>query len=169
VLTAVRPPQQHARPTVRAPRVSAALLMMAALAGCSHAISVNVPVPSLGTAVSDTAVKDRCSAVTATLPQTLGKASKVNASPASALTAAWADGDKAVTLTCGLPVAHTPTESLITVDGVAWRVQKHTDGTQFTAVDRVVAVTLTVPTAAMPAAAYLSGLALPIAVAAPAK
>lgn len=83
------------------------------------------------------------------------------------MTAAWAIRDTAVTLTCGMPARHRPTESLLAVDGVSWRVEKRADGAVFTAVDRVTGVSVTVPTAALPAAVYLKALAVPVMVAAP--
>jgi hypothetical protein len=86
-----------------------------------------------------------CSRLHDAVPPTVDGRSKVPASPASELTAAW--GDPAVVLRCGVakPSSLRPTSELIEVNSVRWFLHETHDAYVFTTYGRVAFVEVSVP------------------------
>ena len=150
--------------TPRGGRYSTALLAAAALAvvaltigavwllfNSGNAVAVSVPGGVSGSAQAD------CAALTKAVPQTVDNESRRSTSPDSPLTAAW--GNPAITLRCGVPEpevlrpgskTYNPSADEAYVDGVAWLIEKASDGYRFTAAQRAVYIELDVPAAYSP-------------------
>jgi hypothetical protein len=164
--TGVRLRTRHARVSEFL-KVSTAAAMVATVTGCTQAVSVEVPLPDFGTSSTAASAARTCERLTAALPQTIGGASRIDAKPNSPLTAAWIRGTSIITFRCALPVRHARDESLLAVNNVDWRVVSGKHHTTFIAVDRALAVEVTIPREAGPAADYLVDIAPAIDTAAP--
>ena len=151
----------RARGTDGSPYLRSAVVavIVTCTAACSQEISTNVPAPSFASGAEQRAAVHFCRQVQASLPQTIGGASRVTAEPDSPFTAAWTRNSSFVTLRCAAGVRHIRGESLLTVDGVDWRVSSSTTETVLTAVDRTVSIDLTVPKDAGAVADFLVDLA----------
>lgn len=138
-----------------------ALCGAAIVAACSQPVAVPVPTPSSPDVI------DACTALHAQLPARVEGQSARTADPDSKLTASW--GDPPITLQCGVaePTALEPTSHLITVDGVDWLPEEHTDGWVFTTTGRLAYVAVTVPGKYQPEANALVDLAGPVSQAVP--
>lgn len=103
---------------------SAALLLLA-VAGCSStdaAATITVPTPTEKTAAL-------CASLDGELPKDVAGHERRDPQPQSELTAAW--GDSAIVLRCGTPrpaKMTDPGEDGVSVDDVAWLVEKQQDG-----------------------------------------
>lgn len=125
-----------------------------------NAVAVSVPGVASSSAQSD------CAALNKALPQTVDNEGRRGTSPDSPLTAAW--GDPPITLRCGVPEpevlrpgskTYNPSADEAYVDGVAWLIEKVTDGYRFTAAQRAVYIELDVPSAYNPETNALVDLA----------
>ncbi len=126
-------------------------LIVLCMAGCGRSVSVE-PLP-----ITSERIDTACSALVAQLPETLsaGRAWEVQPDPDS--TMAW--GSPSVVLRCGDQVPQPePTEQLVTVDGLDWRIVPLTAGDRFTTVARSPGVEVTVPDDYAPTASVLAEL-----------
>jgi hypothetical protein len=134
------PPLIHRSPASAA--LLGALLATSLLAACSGGssgpLTVATPSPARKVAVF-------CGRLHDVLPPTLDGRTKVPASPASELTAAW--GDPAVVLRCGVGKPRTlrPTSELIEINSVRWFLHETDHGYVFTTYGRVAYVEVSVP------------------------
>lgn len=148
---------QYARLPV--PLQAAAALGVTALTGgvvwllFNSGDSVAVAAP----AAASQRVQAECAALTAAAPQSVDNEKRRGTRPASPLTAAW--GDPAITLRCGVPEpeilrpgskTYDPSAEEGFFNGVAWLIEKTTDGYRFTAAQRDVYVEVDVPNAYSP-------------------
>ncbi len=167
--------------TLSGGRYSTVLLAAAALAvvgltigavwllfNSGNAVAVSVPGAASSSAQAD------CAALTKAVPQTVDNENRRSTSPDSPLTAAW--GNPAITLRCGVPEpeilrpgskTYNPSADEAYVDGVAWLIEKVSDGYRFTAAQRAVYVELDVPSAYSPETNPLVDLAAAVIKAVP--
>lgn len=117
----------------------------------SNAVAVTAPTPTSSSALS------QCAALTSAVPQTVDNEKRRSTKPSSPLTAAW--GNPAITLRCGVPEpeilrpgskTYDPTAEEGYFNGVAWLIEKTSDGYRFTAAQRAVYVEVDVPNAYSP-------------------
>ncbi len=148
---------QYARLPV--PLQAAAALGVTALTGgavwllfhSGNAVPVAVP------AAASKSAQAQCAALTKAAPQSVDNEKRRDTHPASPLTAAW--GNPAIILRCGVPEpeilrpgskTYNPTADEGYFNGVAWLIEKTTDGYRFTAAQRAVYVEVDVPSAYSP-------------------
>jgi len=122
------------------------------LAGCSSGVDVAVPSPApTGPAAY------ACAALHGRLPDEVNGLKVVASHPNSDLTSAW--GNPTVTIRCGVqPPAVSPSEQIISIDGVDWYPEKFTGGYRFTTMHRALYVEVNVPSAYAPEADALTDI-----------
>jgi uncharacterized protein DUF3515 len=129
--------------------VAAGLVVFAVLGGFGSATPGPRPSPATGPVAMaapslPAPAATTCRALLARLPDTLDdrKRRPVTAGPEQ--NAAY--GDPAITLACGGPLPSVaPTDDVYVMSGVCWYATPGRDGTAWTAIDRTVPVTVTVP------------------------
>jgi len=116
-----------------------------------RAVAVAAPTPSSPGAAAE------CAALTRAVPQSVDNENRRGTDPSSPLTAAW--GDPPITLRCGVPEPailrpgsknYNPEADEAYLNGVAWLIEKTSDGYRFTAAQRAVYIEVDVPSAYSP-------------------
>ncbi|QNP65513.1 DUF3515 domain-containing protein [Streptomyces genisteinicus] len=140
--------------------LSAAVLALAAAAGCSPGdAAAQVPVPS--PPAQEAAL---CGALHDALPDSVAGHGRQDPEPSSELTAGW--GDAAIVLRCGVPRPDRmsdPQAQGIEVDGVGWMLEERDSGPRFTTTYRETYVEVTLGEDFLHDASPLTELAGPVA------
>jgi hypothetical protein len=164
-------------PALRSPvtQAVAALAVIALTAGAvwllfhsGNAVQVATPEPTSASA------EQQCAALTKAVPHTVDNEARRDTKPSSPLTAAW--GDPAITLRCAVPEpeilrpgskTYDPTSEEAYINGVAWLIEKTSNGYRFTAAQRAVYIEVDVPSAYSPGTLPLIDLSAAVVKAVP--
>lgn len=143
-----RRPRPYPEEVLRSWAVAGAAALL--VAGCGRTVAVQ-PLPQSPASTAE------CGGLVDALPQVLPTGRRWTVAPDPATTAAW--GSPAVVLRCGAAVPQpSPTDQLLTIDGVDWWVVPLSAGDRFTTVARTPAVEVLVPAQAGPGAQVVAAL-----------
>jgi hypothetical protein len=127
-------------PLTRSARAAAIVAALTLLSACGGAGPARVTPPRPGPTAAAA-----CARLHAALPETVADShERRDVEPASRYTAAW--GDPPIALLCGAPPPRRPLSGdQLTVDHVAWLVNRQGDVLTWVTIDRAVTVELDVP------------------------